>query len=196
MIREKKKDVPLSLTIEIDDSGTGDLVGDAFIGLLRKETDELVFKALSVDLFKGDNWKNKMPYIVAVELVKEGLKDLSFNKETEKIELCRGNIFDRVRDYFDEEEIKYEPAIIDGKLQDAVEGKLVEHLRELGVRSKKLTIKSGAKRYWILFNWLSYDFYKREKYVKSGFKKWKTVWRERAIEKHERIKRERRRTYR
>ncbi len=196
MIREKKKDVPLSLTIEIDDSGTGDLVGDAFIGLLRKETDELVFKALSVDLFKGDNWKNKMPYIVAVELVKEGLKDLSFNKETEKIELCRGNIFDRVRDYFDEEEIKYEPAIIEGKLQDAVEGKLVEHLRELGVRSKKLTIKSGAKRYWILFSWLSYDFYRREKYVKSGFKKWNTIWRERAIEKHERIKRERKRNFR
>ena len=184
-------DVPLSLTIEIDDSGTGDLVGDAFIGLLRKETDEIVFKALSVDLFKGDNWKNKMPYIMAVELVKEGLKELSFNKETEKIELCRGNIFDRVRDYFDEEEIKYEPAIIDGKLQDAVEGKLVEHLRELGVRSKKLTIKAGAKRYWVLFNWLSYDFYKREKYVKSGFKKWKTVWRERAIEKHKRINQER-----
>ena len=184
-------DVPLSLTIEIDDSGTGDLVGDAFIGLLRKETDEIVFKALSVDLFKGDNWKNKMPYIMAVELVKEGLKELNFNKETEKIELCRGNIFDRVRDYFDEEEIKYEPAIIDGKLQDAVEGKLVDHLRELGVRSKKLTIKAGAKRYWVLFNWLSYDFYKREKYVKSGFKKWKTVWRERAIEKHKRINQER-----
>ena len=184
-------DVPLSLTIEIDDSGTGDLVGDAFIGLLRKETDEIVFKALSVDLFKGDNWKNKMPYIMAVELVKEGLKELSFNKETEKIELCRGNIFDRVRDYFDEEEIKYEPAIIDGKLQDAVEGKLVKHLRELGVRSKSLTIKAGAKRYWVLFNWLSYDFYKREKYVKSGFKKWKTVWRERAIEKHKRINQER-----
>jgi hypothetical protein len=188
-------DVPLSLTIEIDDSGTGDLVGDAFIGLLRKETDEIVFKTLSVDLFNDDNWNNKMPYIMAVELVKEGLKELNFNKETEKIELCRGNIFDRVRDYFDEEEIKYKPAIIDGKLQDAVEGKLVEHLRELGVRSKNLTIKSGAKRYWILFNWLSYDFYKREKYVKSGFKKWKTVWRERAIEKHERIKREMKRTY-
>ena len=184
-------DVPLSLTIEIDDSGTGDLVGDAFIGLLRRETDEIVFRALSVDLFKGDNWKNKMPYIMAVELVKEGLKELNFNKETEKIELCRGNIFDRVRDYFDEEEIKYEPAIIDGKLQDAVEGKLVKHLRELGVRSKSLTIKAGAKRYWVLFNWLSYDFYKREKYVKSGFKKWKTVWRERAIEKHKRINQER-----
>ena len=26
------------MTIEIDDAGTGDLVGDAFIGFLRKET--------------------------------------------------------------------------------------------------------------------------------------------------------------
>jgi len=187
-------DVSLSLTIEIDDSGTGDLVGDAFIGLLRKETNEIVFKTLSVDLFKENNWNNKMPYIMAVELVKEGLKELNFNKETEKIELCRGNIFDRVRDYFNEEEIKYEPAVIDGKLQEAVEGKLVDHLQnDLGVRSKKLTKKSGAQRYYTLFNWVSYDFYKREKYVKSGFKKWKTVWRDRAMEKHERLKREKNR---
>jgi len=151
--------VPLRLTIEIDDSGTGDLVGDAFIGLLRKETNEIVFKTLSVELFKDNNWKNKMPYIKAVELVEEGLKELKFNKEKEKIELCRGNIFDRVRNYFDEEGIKYEPAVIDGKLQEMVEGKLVDHLRnDLGVRSKKLTTKSGAKRYWVLFNWVSYDF--------------------------------------
>ena len=31
------------MTIEIDDSGTGDLVGDAFIGFLRQETGELLF---------------------------------------------------------------------------------------------------------------------------------------------------------
>ncbi|GAI27103.1 unnamed protein product, partial [marine sediment metagenome] len=33
---------------------------------------------------------------------------------------------------------------------------------------------------------------RREKYVKSGFKKWNTVWRERAIEKYEEIKNNRR----
>ncbi|KKN07563.1 hypothetical protein LCGC14_1065600, partial [marine sediment metagenome] len=32
------------MTIEIDDSGTGDIIGDAFIGLLRKETGELIIK--------------------------------------------------------------------------------------------------------------------------------------------------------
>jgi len=73
------------MTIEIDDAGTGDLVGDAFIGLLRKETDELIFKTLSVDLFKGDNWKNKKPYSEAVNLVKDGLRELNFKKDIEMI---------------------------------------------------------------------------------------------------------------
>jgi len=180
------------MTIEIDDSGTGDLVGDAFIGFLRKETGELIFRTLPVDLFNSENWKNKIPYKIAVDKVRDGLKALNYDKNKEKILLCRGNIFDEVRNYFEEEGIKYEPTIIDGKLQDAVEGRLIKHLRDdLGIRSKNLTKKSGAKRYFVLFNWVSYNFYKREKYVKSGFKKWNTIWRERAIEKYEEITRNR-----
>jgi len=180
------------MTIEIDDAGTGDLVGDAFIGLLRKETGELTFKALSVDFFKGENWKNKKPFKEAVNLVKEGLSELKYQKDKDIIHLCRGNIFDQVRNYFLEEGINYEDAVVEGKLQDAVEGKLINHLRnDLNVRSRNLTKKSGAKRYFILFNWVCYDFFKREKYVKSGFKKWNSVWRERAIEKHNKIREER-----
>jgi hypothetical protein len=174
------------MTIEIDDSGTGDLVGDAFIGFYRKDINKIIFKTLPVELFKGENWKNKMPLKKTVELVKQGLEELKFDKNKEKVLLCRGNIFDEVRSYFIEEGILYEDAIIEGKLQDAVEQRLVKHLRnDLGIRSKKLTTKSGAKRYFVLFNWVSYDFYKREKFVKSGFKKWNTLWRERAIEKYE-----------
>jgi len=181
------------MTIEIDDSGTGDLVGDAFIGLLRKNTGELVIKTIPVALFQGENWKNKEPYKHVVKLVKEGLIELNFQKDgVELIHLCRGNIFDQVRNYFLEEGINYEDAIVEGKLQDAVEGKLVDYLRnDLGVKSKNLTQKSGAKRFFILFSWVSYNFYKREKYVKSGFKKWNTVWRDKAIEKYEKIKKSR-----
>ena len=43
-------------------------------------------------------------------------------------------------------------------------------------------------RFFVLFNWVCYDIYKREKFVKSGFKKWNTVWRDRAIEKFRKIK--------
>ncbi|MFX0007107.1 MAG: hypothetical protein ACFFA7_01040 [Promethearchaeota archaeon] len=177
------------MTIEIDDAGTGDLVGNAFIGLLRKETGKLVFKTLRVTLFQGENWKNKEPLKETVKLVREGLNELNFDNHSEKVELCRGNIFDEVRNYFIEEGINYEDAIVEGKLQDAVEGKLVEHLRnDIGIRSRKLTRKSGAKRFFVLFNWVCYDVFQREKFVKSGFKKWNTVWRDRAIEKYNKIK--------
>jgi len=184
------------MSIEIDDAGTGDLVGDAFIGFLRNDTGKIIFRTLSIELFKNENWKNKLPYKKTVELVKSGLKELNFDKEKEKILLCRGNIFDKVREYFDEERINYEPAIIEGKLQDAVEGRLLKHLRhDLGIRSRNLTKKSGAKRYFVLFHWVCRDFYKREKYVKSGFKRWNTVWRDKAIEKHNRIKKSRKKKY-
>ncbi|MHA2122682.1 MAG: hypothetical protein ACW990_15885, partial [Promethearchaeota archaeon] len=89
--------------------------------------------------------------------------------------------------------INYEDAIVEGELQDAVEGKLIDHLRnDIRVRSRNLTTKSGAKRFFILFNWVCYDFFKREKYVKSGFKKWNTVWRDRGIEKYNIINKKRR----
>lgn len=172
------------MTIEIDDSGTGDLVGDAFLGFLRQETGELIFRTLKLELFQEENWKNKMPYKVAVDLVKDALSELKFDKNNEKILICRGNIFDQVRYYFNDEGINHEPAAIEGILQDAVEGRLISHLRELGVKSKKLTKKSGAKRFFVLFDWVSKDFYNREKYVKNGFKRWNTVWREKAIKKY------------
>ncbi|MFX1316411.1 MAG: hypothetical protein ACFE9T_11145 [Promethearchaeota archaeon] len=176
------------MTIEIDDAGTGDLVGDAFIGFLRIETGEMIFRTLSVDLFKGDNWKNKMPFKITVDLVKDGLKELNFKKNSELIKLCRGSIFDQVRSYFIDEGINYKDSKIEGKLQDAIEGKLINYLRNnLGVRSKNLTIKSGAKRFFVLFNWVSYDFFKRENYVKSGFKKWNSVWRNRALKKYKKM---------
>ena len=177
------------MVIEIDDSGTGDLVGNAFIGFLRKETGELLFRTLPVELFQGDNWKDKILLKYTLEMVKDGLRELNFNKDKEIIKICRGNIFDEVRPYFIEKGINFEDAVIEGELQEAVEGRLITHLRsDLGVKSKNLTKKSGAKRFFVLFNWVCYDFYNREKYVKSGFKKWNSIWRQRAIKKYKKMK--------
>lgn len=175
-------------TIQIDDAGTGDVVGDAFIGFYVVETGELIFKNIPVELFNEDNWKNKVPFKIVVDIVKEGLKELNFQKETEKIKICRGNFFEQVRTYFDEVGINYEQTTIEGKLQDAIENRLVTHLRELGVRSRNLTKESGAKRFFVLFNWICYDFHNREKYVKTGFPAWKKVWKERAIKNSNKIK--------
>ena len=170
-------------TIEIDDSGTGDLVGDAFIGFHVIETGEIIFRGIPVGMYNKENHKNRKSFEFILEMVKSGLKALKFNKERDSIQICRGNCFDLVREWFDEEGIKHEPAIVEGKLQDAVEGRFIDHLRKLGIKSPNLTTEAGIKRFFILFNWVARDLASREKYVKTGFPSWEKRWRETAHKK-------------
>ena len=48
-----------SKTIEIDDSGTGDLVGDAFIGFHVLETGKIIFRGIPVGTYQKDNHKER-----------------------------------------------------------------------------------------------------------------------------------------
>jgi hypothetical protein len=169
-------------TIEIDDAGTGDLVGDAFIGLRDASTGKTIFRSVPVGLYNEENKDDDQPKKRILKVVIDGLKTLNHRKG-DRILLCRGNCFDLVRKYFEENEIYYEPAIVEGKLQEAVEGRFIQHLRKLGVRSPNLTTDSGIRRYFILFNWVCQDFPNRERYVKTGFPAWKKKWRKFAMDK-------------
>lgn len=173
-------------TIEIDDSGTGDLVGDAFIGFHVLETGKIIFRSVPVGLYNKKNHEERKSKEYILKMVRDGLKTLKFNKDIDSIRICRGNCFDLVRDWFDKEEIEHKPTIVEGKLQEAVEGRLISHLRKLGVKSKKLTKEAGAQRYFILFNWVSRNFPEHERYVKSGFPAWNKKWRDIAIERYQR----------
>ena len=170
-------------TIEIDDAGTGDLVGDAFIGFRDAETGNIIFQSVPVGLYNEDNKDDDRPKKHIVKIVNKTLRALNHSKG-DRILLCRGNCFDLVREYFNENNIYYEPAIIEGGLQDAVEGRYIQHLRKLGITSSKLTKESGIQRYFILFNWVCRDFPNRERFVKMGFPSWKKKWRKIAIKRY------------
>ncbi|MBY9012371.1 MAG: hypothetical protein KGD70_08345 [Candidatus Lokiarchaeota archaeon] len=170
-------------TIEIDDAGTGDLVGDAFIGLRDASTGKIIFQSIPVMLYNEENKNDDGSRKHILKVIIKTLKILN-HSERDRILLCRGNCFDLVREYFDENKIYYEPAIVEGELQDAVEGRFIQHLRNLGVRSKNLTMDSGIKRYFILFNWVCQGFPNRERYVKTGFPAWKKKWRKIAIDRY------------
>ena len=171
-------------TIEIDDAGTGDLVGDAFIGFRDSETRKIIFQSVPVGLYSQGNKFGDRPKKYIVNVVKKGLKALNHSKG-DRILLCRGDCFDLVREYFKENDIYYEPAIIEGKLQDEVEGRYIQHLRKLGITSRNLTVESGAKRYFISFDWVCRDFPNRERYVKLGPPSWGKKWRKIALERYE-----------
>ena len=180
-------------TIEIDDAGTGDLVGDAFIGFRDTRNDKIIFRSIPVGLYNEENRDEDFPKEHILKIVIDALRALKHVKG-DRILLCRGNCFDPVREYFNEKEIYYEPAIVEGKLQDAVEGRLIQHLRKLGVSSRNLTKKAGAQRYFILFDWVCRDFPYRERFVKTGFPAWKKRWRNIAIKRCENYQRNESRT--
>jgi hypothetical protein len=173
-------------TIEIDDAGTGDLVGDAFIGFKDTETGNILFKSVPVGLYNEENKDEDRPKKHILNVIIKTLRELKHSKR-DRILLCRGNCFDLVREYFKENNIYYEPAIIEGELQDAVEGRFIQHLRKLGITSRNLTKESGAQRYFILFDWVCRDFPNREKYVKTGFPSWKKKWRKTAMRRYNKL---------
>jgi hypothetical protein len=170
-------------TIEIDDAGTGDLVGDAFIGFRDTETGKIIFQSVPVGLYNEDNKADDLPKKHIVKVVIKGLRKLKHDKG-DRILLCRGSCFDLVREYFNENGIYYEPAIIEGELQDAVEGRFIQHVRKLGIKSRNLTKESGIQRYFIMFNWVCRDFPNRERFVKTGFPSWKKKWRTIAMKRY------------
>jgi hypothetical protein len=124
------------------------------------------------------------PKKAILKAVKDGLKSLNFNKQRDRILLCRGSCFDLVREWFEQECINYLPAIIEGKLQDAIEGRFISHLRSLGVKSNKLNKAAGKERFYILYNWVSEDLPNRKKFVKQGFPAWDNRWKEKAQNKY------------
>jgi hypothetical protein len=176
-------------TIEIDDAGTGDLVGDAFIGFRDTQNGKIIFQSVPVGLYNEDNKDDDRPKNHIVKIVIKALRALN-HKKGDRILLCRGSCFDLVREYFNENNIYYEPAIVEGTLQDAVEGRYIQHLRKLGVSSSNLSKESGAQRYFILFNWVCQDFPNRERFVKSGFPAWKKKWRKIALKRYKKFQKE------
>lgn len=171
-------------TIEIDDAGTGDLVGDAFIGFRDTENGKIMFQSVPVGLYNEDNRDDERPKKHIVKVVIKALRALNHSKG-DRILLCRGNCFDLVREYFNENDIYYEPAIIEGELQEAVENRFIQHLRSLEISSRNLTIESGIQRFFISFNWVCQNFPNRERFVKTGFPSWKKKWRTVAMKRYE-----------
>ncbi len=175
-------------TIEIDDAGTGDLVGDVFIGFRDVEARKIIFQSVPVGIYNEGNKDEDPPKKHIVNVVKKGLGALNHGKG-DRILLCRGDCFNLVREYFEKNNIYYEPAIIEGDLQNAVEGRYIQHLRKLGITSRNLTVESGAQRYFISFDWVCRDFPNRERFVKTGSPSWEKKWRKIAIKRYQKYQR-------
>ncbi|MBD3187893.1 hypothetical protein GF325_13740 [Candidatus Bathyarchaeota archaeon] len=168
----------ITVTIEIDDAGTGDPLLGAAIGFYRRETDELHFEWIPIEAYQEGTYRKGLPQEEAAKAVMRGLLALNI-KEDETVMICQGSIFDRARDSLDKANIKHEPLKVEGVLQDAVEEEYIQAVEALGIKSKHLRVsednkdKEYRKRYFLLLNWAKRKAKEREKFVKNGLNFWK-----------------------
>jgi hypothetical protein len=158
------------MTIQIDDAGYGSLIGPAFIGAYRKETDEFVHGEVALRFFRGAVFR-KGEYIREASRVIRSLLSRLDSAESERLEICTGNIFD------DFENTTGHPVLrtkIEGPLQEAIEDVCESYLLDLGVSING--VQPSAKHFRLCFDWVIADYPARERYVKTGWPKWEQKW--------------------
>ena len=162
------------MTIEIDDAGTGDIVGGAFILFWRRETNDLLKKEVPLELYQSSDFNQRTQEFIQGLFV-EAIQELKITK-SEDIHLCTGSCFNAAREYLETEHFNLINAKIEGYLQDQVEQTYLNHLYQTyGIPLKKLTVDSGKKRFFLLYHWVTKDFPRRQHFVKSGFEGWRVT---------------------
>lgn len=158
--------------IEIDDAGSGSLIGGTGIGVMRRETQEYIFKVIPLLFFQEPYFSEKKYQQYVIKIVR-----LSFHKlhvtRNEPVYVCRGYIFDALRAWLTRQGYQWENTKIDGLLQQKVEESFNEYVIKLGLPRNFVQHARYAFGFHRLFKWIFADYSNRAKLCKSGWKSWK-----------------------
>jgi len=157
--------------IQIDDAGSGSLVGGTCIGALRKETGEFYFEILPVHLFNEANFKKKVYIYYTTEVVKNALKQLLVKKR-EKIQICQGYMFEDARKFLDQEKYSFSNSKIEEPLQPIIEKTFEDYTISLGLPRDFITYTKYPFHFHRLLKWVYADYDNRVRLCKTGWKSW------------------------
>lgn len=157
--------------IQIDDAGSGSLVGGTCIGVLRKETGEYIYEIIPVHLFNEANFKNKMYIYYTTEIVKDALKKLTTTKK-EKIHICQGYMFEDARKFLTKENYNFSSSKIEEPLQSLIEKTFENYTISLGLPRDFITYTKYPFHFHRLLKWVYADYNNRISLCKTGWKSW------------------------
>lgn len=169
--------------VQIDDAGIGSPVGGAAIGALDVGTGAYLHELISAEYFQDGRYAARDYQSRTVEIVGELFGSLGVTKETYRVEICSGHIFDRVRAWLDEEGYSWKSVKIEDPLQFLIENSFSDYLVGIGVPEKIRKVEVGRDQFMYLFNWVKEDPDARVGYCKTNGSKWKTKWSQRLYEK-------------
>jgi hypothetical protein len=157
--------------IQIDDAGSGSLVGGTCIAAIRTETGEFYNEVIPVDLFNKENFKNKSYIYYATDIIKRGIETLNVSLE-EPINICQGYIFEDSRNYLKKNNYNFTKGKIEDPLQTIIEKTFEEYTISLGLPREFISYTKYPFHLHRILKWVYADYDKRIPLCKTGWKSW------------------------
>lgn len=157
--------------IQIDDAGSGSLLGGTVIGITRVETKEYAFDIIPLEYYRDDFFKNKAYLDYVVTIIQKLFKDLNIVKN-EQIEVCRGYMFDKLKIWLTENNYNYTCTQINDPLQSLVEKTFENYAISLGLPKSFISYTKYPFHFHRILKWIYADYENRSLLCKTGWKSW------------------------
>lgn len=157
--------------IQIDDAGSGSLVGGTSIGAMRTETGQFYMDIIPTKLYDEKKFKKRLYLKYATKIVIDAFEVLKPDKD-ETIEICQGYMFDEVRKYLDSKKYIYVNTRIGDPLQTVIEESFENYVISLGLPYDFIKFTKYPFHFHRMLRWVYADYNNRVKLCKTGWKSW------------------------
>jgi len=157
--------------IQIDDAGSGSLIGGTGIGILDTETNNYYFEIIPLKYYQTDFFQKKLYQDYVIKIVKKTFHKFNVIK-SQPIEVCQGYMFDKLRNWLTINGYNWTSTKIEGPLQYKVENSFNQYVIELGLPMDFVKHARFAFGFHRLLKWVFADMENRTKLCKTQWKSW------------------------
>ncbi len=157
--------------IQIDDAGSGSLLGGTIIGVLRVETNEYRYEIIPLEHYQPKPFQEKKYISYVVDIVNNAFKELKVGK-AELVQVCRGYMFEELNKWLKSNGYNYINTQIQEPLQAIVEKSFEDYAIALGLPRDFITYTKFPFHFHRILKWVYADFENRSTLCKTGWKSW------------------------
>lgn len=158
--------------IQIDDAGSGSLVGGTGIGILNTENNQYFFKIIPLEFYQTPLFQQKTYQNYVVKIVQDAFSKMGVDK-SDLIQVCQGYMFDKLRNWLDANNYQWQNTKIEGPLQIKVEESFNQYVINLGLPPAFIKHARYAYGFHRLLKWVFADLENRKRLCKTQWKSWK-----------------------
>lgn len=155
--------------IQMDDAGSGSLVGGTCIGAMRVETGEYAYDFIPVQFYREGPFQSKKYLKKTSSIGLRLLRRLQYGPE-EGLSICQGYMFDALCKKLAEKKIPFTADRIGEPLQSRIEETFQHYALSLGVPPHYVRYTRYPMHFHRILRWVYADYEKRVPLCKTGWK--------------------------